>query len=109
MAAHLSRMQGLWKSNMWPASPILTIFDTANPVVDGLVLPKSPLTTLQSGKAADVPLLAGNVGNEAVTLPHLGSLADYHAYVNETFKEHAEEVRSLYPATTDAELRTSTS
>ncbi|KAK3166771.1 hypothetical protein OEA41_009896 [Lepraria neglecta] len=109
MAAHLPRTQGPWKSNLWPGSTSLSIFDTANPVVDGHVLPESPLAALLSGKAADVPLLAGNVGNEASGLPHLGSLADYHAYVNETFREHAEVVLCLYPATTDAEVRTSTS
>lgn len=109
MTAHLPRTQGPWKSDLWPGSTSLSVFDTANPVVDGHVLPESPLTALLSGKAADVPMLAGNVGNEASGLPHLGSLADYHAYVNETFGEDAEEVLRLYPATTDSEVRTSTS
>jgi len=109
MVAHLPRTRGPWKSNMWPGSTSLSIFDTSSPVVDGHVLPESPLAALLWGKAADVPLLAGNVGNEASGLPHLGSLADYHAYVNETFREHAEEVLRLYPATTSAEVRTSTS
>ncbi|OCK75374.1 alpha/beta-hydrolase [Lepidopterella palustris CBS 459.81] len=109
MTAHLPRTEGLWKSDMWPGSTSLSLFDTANPIVDGHVLPESPLSALLSGKAADVPILAGNVGNEATGLPHLGSLADYHAYVNETFREHAKEVLRLYPATTDPEVRTSTS
>ncbi|KAF2690139.1 para-nitrobenzyl esterase [Lentithecium fluviatile CBS 122367] len=109
VAVHLARTQGPWKSDLWPGSTSLSVFDTANPIVDGHVLPESPLNALLSDKAADVPMLAGNVGNEASGLPHLGSLADYHIYVNETFGEHAEDVRRLYPATTDQEVRTSTS
>ncbi|KAL8727818.1 MAG: hypothetical protein Q9166_005810 [cf. Caloplaca sp. 2 TL-2023] len=109
MAAHLPRTQGPWKSNLWPASTSLSIFDTASPIVDGHVLPESPLAALLSGKAADVPLLAGNVGNEASGLPHLASLADYHTYVDENFRDHAQVVLALYPATTDAEVQTSTS
>ena len=109
MAVHLPRTQGLWKSDLWPGSSSLSVFDTANPIVDGYVLTESPLTAFLSGRVADIPMLAGNVGNEASGLPHLGSLADYHAYVNETFREHAEEVLSLYSATTDSEVRTSTS
>ena len=109
MAVHLPRTQGPWKSNLWPASTSLSIFDTANPIVDGHVLPESLLAALLSGRTADVPLLAGNVGEEATGLPHLASLEDYHAYVNENFKGHAEEVFHLYPATTDAQVETSTS
>ncbi|MDI1492823.1 MAG: hypothetical protein OHK93_004606 [Ramalina farinacea] len=109
MAAHLPRIQGPWRSNLWPVSTSLSIFDTANPIVDGHVLPDSPLAMLQSGEAADVPLLAGNVGNEASGLPHLASLTDYHAYVNENVGEHAQEVFALYPATTDAQVQTSSS
>lgn len=109
MSAHLPRTQGPWKSDLWPGSTSLSVFDTANPIIDGHVLPESPLTALLEGRAADVPMLAGNVGNEASGMPHLGSLDDYHAYVIETFGEHAEEVHRLYPATTEAEVRASTS
>lgn len=108
MTAQLPRIKGPWKSDLWPFSTSLSIFDTANPIVDGHVLPESPLTALLLGKAADVLMLAGNVGNEASGFPHLDSLADYHAYVNATFREHAEEVLRLYPATTDSEVRAAT-
>jgi para-nitrobenzyl esterase len=109
LAAHLPRGQGLWKTDLWPGSTSLSMFDTANPIVDGHVLPESPLTTILSERAADVPLLAGNVGNEASGLPHLDSLAEYHAYANKTFGENADEVLRLYPATTNSEVRTSSS
>lgn len=37
-----------------------------------------------SAKVAEMPLLAGKVGNEASGLPFLDSLADYHEFVNDT-------------------------
>ncbi|KAI0387434.1 alpha/beta-hydrolase [Hypomontagnella monticulosa] len=109
MSAHLPRAQGSWKSDMWPGSTSLSIFDTSNPIVDSHVLPESPLAALLSGKATDIPMLLGNVGNEGTGLPHLDSLADYHAYARETFGESAKEIFRLYPATTDSEVRVSTS
>ncbi|GIJ99635.1 hypothetical protein Aspvir_003636 [Aspergillus viridinutans] len=109
MMAHLPRTQGPWKADLWPGSTSLSVFDTSNPVIDGHVLPESPLTAFLSCKAVDVPMLAGNVGNEASGMPHLDTLANYHAFVNETFGDHAEEVLRLYPANTDSEVRTATS
>ncbi|KAL4864219.1 Alpha/Beta hydrolase protein [Aspergillus spectabilis] len=108
MTVHLPRTKGPWKSKMWPGSTSLSIFDTTSPVIDGYVLPESPLATFLSGQAVDVPMLAGNVGDEATGLPHLGSLADYRAYVKESFDQCADDVFGLYPATTDLEVQAST-
>ncbi|KAL4993161.1 Alpha/Beta hydrolase protein [Aspergillus recurvatus] len=108
ISARLPRAQGLWKSDMWPGSTSLSIFDTANPALDGHVLPKSPLEAFLSAQALDVPLLAGNVGSEATGLPHLASLADYRAYAKDNFGELADDALRLYPATTDSEVRTAT-
>jgi len=107
VAAHLPHTQGPWKSDLWPGSTSLSIFDTGNPIVDGYVLPESPLDALVSGKVSDVPTLVGNAGNEASGLPHLDSMEDYHTYVHETFGEQAQEALRLYPATTDLEVRAS--
>ncbi|KAI0909928.1 alpha/beta-hydrolase [Ustulina deusta] len=107
LAAKLPRGQGLWKSYLRPTSTSLSVYDTANPIIDGYVLPLSPLTAFTSGLAADVPLLAGSVADDGTALPRLGSLADYHAFVRETFREQATEALRLYPATTDTEVRTS--
>ncbi|KAL5360630.1 Alpha/Beta hydrolase protein [Aspergillus floccosus] len=108
MKAHLPRVQGPWRSRMWPGSTSLSIFDTANPVVDGHVLPESPLTALLSGRAADVPMLAGNVGHEATGLPRLCSVVDYRDYVDENFGHRADDVLRVYPANTDAEVEEAT-
>lgn len=105
----LPRAQGPWNADLWPYPTSLSVFDTATAIIDGHVLPESPLAALLSGTAADVPLLAGHVGNEASGIPHLGSLAEYLAYVDVTFREQADEVLRLYPATTEDEVRTATS
>ncbi|KAH6635857.1 Alpha/Beta hydrolase protein [Chaetomium tenue] len=109
-AVHLERADGKWRSGLWPAARTsVSIFDTASPVVDGYVLPESPLTALLEGRAADVPLLAGNVGNEGSGLPFLASVAEYEEYVSETFGELAAEALQLYPAGNEQEVRQVTS
>ncbi|VUC28735.1 unnamed protein product [Clonostachys rosea] len=105
MATYLPRAKGPWKSEAWHASTSLSLFDTANPIVDGHVLPESPLATLLSGKMADVPFLAGNSVDEATSLPHLESLAEYHAYAKETFGEQEKEFLRAYSAATDSDVR----
>ena len=108
-SVHLPRSKGPWKADIWPGTSSLSMFDTANPNIDGHVLPESPLSALVSGRAADVPLLSGNVGNEASGLPYLRSLADYHDFVKSAFGELSEEVLRLYPADTDADVRAASS
>ncbi|KAK4109805.1 alpha/beta-hydrolase [Canariomyces notabilis] len=101
---HLPRSEGIWRAALWPAARTsLSLFDTANPIVDGYVLPESPLAALLKGRAADVPLLAGNVGNEASGMPFLASVEDFETYVRETFKDQAEDALRLYPAEADDE------
>ncbi|KAI0536365.1 alpha/beta-hydrolase [Xylaria digitata] len=107
LAANLPRRQGLWKSYLRPTSTSLSVYDTANPIVDGHVLPEPPITGFTSGRAADIPLLAGSVADDGTALPRLSSLADYQAFVKNTFKEQASEALRLYPAVTDKEVWTS--
>ncbi|KAI3319882.1 alpha/beta-hydrolase [Xylariaceae sp. AK1471] len=107
LAANLPRRQGPWKSYLRSNSTSLSVYDTANPIIDGHVLPESPLTAFTSGRAADIPLLAGSTADDGTALPRLDSLAGYHAFVEETFREQANEVLRLYPATTDTEVWTS--
>lgn len=109
MAAHLRRAEGPWMSDLSPYSTSLSVFDTGNPIVDGHVIPEAPVDAYLAGRVADIPILAGHVGNEASGMPHLSSLADYLAFVHETFREDAEEVIRLYPAITDSEAKTSSS
>ncbi|KAJ2981917.1 hypothetical protein NQ176_g1729 [Zarea fungicola] len=102
LKVHLHRAQGPWKSRLWPGSSSLSIFDTANPIIDGHILPVSPLTAFKSGDAIDVPMLAGNVANEASGLPYLDSLAEYQAFVKTSFPGYEDSVLDLYPAGNDA-------
>lgn len=87
----------------------MSIFDTSNVIVDGHVLPESPLTAYLSGRAADVPFLAGTVGNESSGLPYLASLAEFQAHVSENFEGHAQDLFRVYPARTNAEAQLSAS
>ncbi|KAF2966783.1 hypothetical protein GQX73_g6796 [Xylaria multiplex] len=107
LAADLPRRQGLWKSYLRPTSTSLSVYDTANPIIDGHVLPEPPITAFTSGRAADIPLLAGSVADDGTALPRLNSLTDYQTFVRDTFKEQASEALRLYPAATDEEVWTS--
>ncbi|KAI1355875.1 alpha/beta-hydrolase [Xylaria sp. FL0043] len=107
LTANLPRRQGIWKSYLRPVSTSLSVYDTANPIVDGYVLPQSPLTAFTSGQAADIPFLAGSTADDGTALPRLDSLTDYRAFIKETFGEQADEALKLYPASTDTEVWTS--
>ncbi|KAI1171511.1 alpha/beta-hydrolase [Nemania sp. FL0916] len=107
LAVDLPRREGPWKSYLRPNSTTsLSVYDTANPIVDGWVIPDSPMAAFMSGRAADVPVLAGGVANDGTSLPRLDSLTKYHAFVRETFGEQANEALRLYPAKTDNEVWT---
>jgi para-nitrobenzyl esterase len=103
----LPRTSGPWEGDLFPGSLSVSMFDTKYPIIDGHVLPESPWTALLSGKTADVPLLAGNAGNEGSGLMQIRSLSKYLTYVRKTFDEHAEEALRVYPASSDAEAWTS--
>ncbi|WP_236787616.1 carboxylesterase/lipase family protein [Amycolatopsis sp. GM8] len=106
MAAPLPRTEGPWSFALFPGATIsLHIFDSGYPVIDGHVLPRDPLSAFLAGEVADVPMIAGNAGNEASGLPYLDTLGAYRDYVGETFGERAAEVLALYPAATDEQAR----
>jgi para-nitrobenzyl esterase len=105
----LPRIQGAWKTALWPFSTSLSVFDAATPIIDGHVVPESPLSALMAGRSADVPTLAGNVTHEACGLPGLSSLIDYKSYLKDTFGERADEVFDIYPAANDTEVNSASS
>ncbi|KAJ4346894.1 uncharacterized protein N0V89_010827 [Didymosphaeria variabile] len=107
MMTQLPRSQGPWESDLFPGSSGLNLFDTRYPIVDGHVLPVPPMAAFLSGKVADIPLLAGNVGNEGSGLMQIRSLATYLEFMRGTFGNHADEALRLYPASSDAEASTS--
>ncbi|MCS5722576.1 carboxylesterase family protein [Herbiconiux sp. CPCC 203407] len=103
MEVQLPRTGGPWAFDLIPGAAIsLHVFDSGYPVIDGHVLPKTPLEAYADGTAIDVPFIAGNAGNEASGLPYLPTLAAYETYVEDEFGVDAAEVLRLYPASDDA-------
>ncbi|WP_205260707.1 carboxylesterase/lipase family protein [Nakamurella leprariae] len=108
MAVQLPRAAGPWSFDLIPGAAIsLHVFDSGYPVIDGHVLPQTPLQAYASGTAIDVPAITGNAGNEASGLPYLATLERYHQWVAQEFGDDAAEVLELYPAETDDEARRS--
>ncbi|AHH19911.1 putative carboxylesterase [Nocardia nova SH22a] len=102
----LPRAAGRWSFDLAPGAEIsLHLFDSAYPVVDGYVLPESPLVAYQSGRVHDVPFLVGNVGNESSGLPYLSTLPAYLEHLRQTFGAAADRALDAYPATDDAGAR----
>ncbi|GAA0985849.1 carboxylesterase family protein [Acrocarpospora macrocephala] len=103
--ATLPRAMGAWINVLAPGAPTsMHSFDCGYPVVDGHVLRESPLEAYASGRAIDVPMLVGGVGNEGAGLPFLSSVRHYEQYVRSTYGSCAEDMLRLYPADSDAEV-----
>ncbi len=80
----------------------------AGGTVDGQVLVEQPAVTFGAGRQARIPVLLGSNADEGtVTLGQLGeaTVANYRAWVRSQFDEYADEVLRVYPAVTDAEVR----
>lgn len=104
LSTPLPRVAGPWSFDLVPEQKVsLNIFDSGYPIIDGYVLPESPLDAYSSGRVADIPMIVGNVANEWSGLPYLTTLADYESHLRSEFGDRAEEVLGLYPATTDEE------
>jgi para-nitrobenzyl esterase len=73
-------------------------------VVDGNVLPASPIELYKSGKAADVPILMGVVRDEG-GLTTVKDLAGYKQALRTRYGDRAGRVEALYPARDDAQAR----
>lgn len=101
----LPRAAGDWRFRILPGAQVSThVFDSGYPVVDGHVLPRSPLEVYRSGDQLDIPVIVGNTGNESSSLPFLTSLDDYRAFLEAEFGAFAEEAFAHYPADSDAEV-----
>ena len=74
-----------------------------SPIVDGWVLPDSPLVLTQQGKANNVALLTGMDADEGSAFPNYGKLsaADWHKQVQERYLDLAGKFEALYPAADD--------
>jgi para-nitrobenzyl esterase len=87
---------------------------TTHPIIDGYVLPKTPYDVFSSRQQQDVPLLIGWNADEARPLlagrtVTLATFSDdiARAFGSDRLREIASAYLTLYPATTDAEARTS--
>ncbi len=79
----------------------------AGGTVDGWVIPQQPALTFAAGRQMKVPVLTGSNADEGtVTLPNYPStLAAYHAWLEQQFDDHADDVFHAYPANNDADVR----
>src|SRR5262249_1884479 len=74
------------------------------PIIDGVVLPKKPLETVEDGTHAPIPLIVGTTSNEFSTMVH-NSLdgpptteAEYAALLGKRFPYVAKQLLAKYPA-----------
>ncbi|MDB6011935.1 MAG: para-nitrobenzyl esterase [Gammaproteobacteria bacterium] len=73
-------------------------------VIDGSVLPASPLEIFTAGKQNDVPTLIGFVHDESFSeLGRVFTLIDFQDRARKLYGEKAEELLKLYPARDDAQ------
>ena len=84
-----------------------------NPVMDGWVFRKQPATTFAQGEQAKIPVIVGSNADEVSIFasPIVGgtsyrpkTLDEYHRWLREAFKAHAQEVFAVYPARGDNEV-----
>ncbi|QQT33645.1 carboxylesterase family protein [Sphingobacterium multivorum] len=77
-------------------------------IVDGYFLPKSPLAIFEAGEQSKVPLLAGWTSTEAPYTAYMGKLYpspdNYEKLVRAQYGVQADEVLTLYPGKTEAEV-----
>ena len=91
-----------------PADKLVQEANTQHHItIDGYVLPKTPYEAYLDGTAMNVPLLHGFNAHEgaAFIIFSNADLKNYEEKVRRSFGEYADEVLSLYPASTDAQAR----
>lgn len=79
------------------------------PMHDGYVVPKQESDAYDSGDFVHVPLIVGCTSDEgtwAVDDLEIKTLAEYRAYMHENFREATAEALEVYPANSDADVRT---
>lgn len=101
----LPRIAGPWGLYFLPPEMKvgLSIFDSGYPIIDGHVLPRTPVEVYAAGEQISVPMLAGSNGNEPAGLPFITDPDAYREEVEATMGPIAAEVLELYPA--DAETK----
>jgi para-nitrobenzyl esterase len=79
------------------------MFGAARPIIDGQLVPESPVSCFARRGQIKVPLLTGSAANEAMGMGASLSREDHVARAKEEFGELADQFLDLYPAETDEE------
>lgn len=77
------------------------------PVIDGWLLPEDTAALFAAGKQHAVPLLVGTNADEGTVFAPKVTLSEYQAMVAMVYGEKAQEVLSLFPASSDQEAQDS--
>lgn len=78
------------------------------PVLDYYTIPSEYITTLSDGAANKVPYITGNNADEDGASSSLNTtVADYLAWLNQTYADFADDFLALYPADNDTQAATS--
>jgi len=84
-----------------------------NPVVDGWVFHEQPATTFQYGRQASIPVIVGSNTDEVSIFAsplvkgnsyRPKTIGEYRHWLEQTFKDHANEVFDAYPVQGDSEV-----
>jgi para-nitrobenzyl esterase len=81
--------------------------DSGFPIVDGHVVPESPLAVFTEGRQSGVPLLTGSVAREASGMPYMADARRFVADARAEYGDRAGEFLRLFPAETDEQARES--
>ena len=78
------------------------------PIHDGYVVPRQESDAYDDGAFMHVPLMVGSTANEggwAVADLPVGTVAEYHAYMQQNFGDATDEALRLYPVDNDAQVK----
>ncbi|MEK7376099.1 MAG: carboxylesterase/lipase family protein [Candidatus Margulisiibacteriota bacterium] len=75
------------------------------PVIDGYVIPDDPEKMYMQGKNLDVPLIIGSNSDEGTAFYQTMTVSEYRNWIALQFGKHVDEVFAMFPAKTDADVR----
>jgi len=104
-----------WQQILAAASPAQGLFGKGlrfGPVVDGWALPDDPTDLWAAGKQHDVPFMAGSNADEGTVFLRqlrVQRVFGYRLTVRALFRDRAQELLALFPATRDDEVQAAAS
>ena len=91
-----------------PGSAIPGVSTTDNLIVDGFMLTEPIADEIKAGNMLHIPLMIGNVADEGSMFERklkFDSVAKYKEFLTQRFGAKAEQAFAIYPAATDADVR----